>query len=367
MAAYQLTVVDARRIAVRAQLLEEPRPSDVVPVVQQLTLLQADQTKVVAANADLVLWSRIGSAYDREELDELLQTRELIELDGMIRPAEDIALYRAEMDARADGGELTGWQRSVWEWVDANDGCRRDILDRLADAGPLTSRQLPDTTVVSWKSSGWNNGRNVIMLLDQLVARGEVAVAGHQGRDRLFDLAERIYPDDEYPPVAEARRIRDQRRLSSLGIARARATKQPGEPIDVGEVGVEAEVDGVRGTWRVDPDQLERIDEPLQGRVAILSPLDRLVMDRKRMAELFAFDYQLEMYKPAAKRRWGYYALPILSGDRLVGKVDAAADHEVGVLRVEEVHADEPFSAQGSDAVQEELADLAGWLGLEPA
>lgn len=338
-----------------------------LPVVRRLTLLQADQTKVVAPNADLVLWSRIGSAYDPDELDDLLETRELIELEGMIRPAEDVALYRAEMDARADGAELRGWERSAWEWVDANDGCRRDILDRLGDSGPLTSRQLPDTTVVAWKSSGWNNGRNVIMMLNQLVRRGEVAVAGHQGRDRLFDLAARVYPDEDYPPVEEALRIRNERRLASLGITRAKATKQPGEPVDVGAVGVEASVEGVRGRWRLDPDQLDRIDEPLPGRVAILSPLDRLIMDRKRMAELFEFDYQLEMYKPAAQRRWGYYALPILSGDRLVGKVDAAADREVGVLRVEEIHADEPFSAQLSAAVEEELSDLADWLGLEPA
>ncbi|MBO0813495.1 MAG: YcaQ family DNA glycosylase [Microlunatus sp.] len=367
MAAVQLTIADARRIAVRAQLLDLPRPTEVLPVVRQLTLLQADQTKVVAPNADLVLWSRIGSAYDRDELDDLLATRELIELDGMIRPAEDIALYRAEMDALADGGDLEGWQRSIWEWVETNDGCRRDILDRLADSGPLTSRQLPDTTVAPWRSSGWNNGRNVAMMLEMMAARGEVAVAGHQGRDRLFDLAERIYPDEEYPPLAEAVRIRNERRLQSLGIARAKATGQHGEPIDVGEVGQPTVVDGVRGTWRVDPGQLERLDESLEGRVAVLSPLDRLIMDRKRMAELFEFDYQLEMYKPAAKRRWGYYALPILTGDRLIGKVDAAADHELGVLRIEEIHADEPFDAKVSAAVEEELTDLSVWLGLEPS
>ena len=367
MTPIKLSAADARRIAVRAQLLDRPRPSEVLPVVRRLTLLQADQTKVVAPNAHLVLWSRIGSAYDRDELDDLLAARELIELDGMIRPAEDIALFRAEMDAQAEGGALDGWDRSAWEWVDANDGCRRDILDRLADSGPLTSRQLPDTTVLPWRSSGWNDGRNVRMLLEMMTRRGEVAVAGHQGRDRLFDLAERVYPDQDYPPRDEALRIRNQRRLQALGIARAKATKQPGEPNDVGEVGEPAQVEGVRGTWRVDPEQLERLDEPVQGRVAVLSPLDRLVMDRKRMAELFEFDYQLEMYKPAAQRRWGYYALPILWGDRLVGKVDAAADHEVGVLRVEEIHADEPFDAELSAAVSDELADLAAWLGLEPA
>ncbi|WP_230207936.1 DNA glycosylase AlkZ-like family protein [Microlunatus sp. Gsoil 973] len=367
MTGIQLTCAQARRIAVRAQVLDRPRPTEVLPVVRQLTVLQADQTKVVAPNAHLVLWSRIGSAYDRDELDDLLATRELIELDGMIRPAEDIALYRAEMDAQADGGELDGWDRSAWEWVDANDGCRLDILDRLADSGPLTSRDLPDTTVLPWRSSGWNDGRNVRMLLEMMARRGEVAVAGHQGRDRLFDLAERIYPDQDYPPIQEALRIRNRRRLQSLGIARAKSAKQPGEPNDVGEVGQPAVVEGVRGTWRVDDGQLERLDEPLEGRVAVLSPLDRLVMDRKRMTELFEFDYQLEMYKPAAQRRWGYYALPILSGDRLVGKVDAAADHELGVLRVEEIHADEPFDADLSAAVADELTDLAAWLGLEPA
>ena len=102
-------------------------------------------------------------------------------------------------------------------------------------------------------------------------------------------------------------------------------------------------IEGVRGKWRVDPAYLDV--EPFDGRAALLSPLDRLVFDRKRMEEIFEFDYQLEMYKPAAKRRWGYWAMPILDGDRLVGKVDATADREGGVLRVNAVHEDEPFSA----------------------
>ena len=90
-------------------------------------------------------------------------------------------------------------------------------------------------------------------------------------------------------------------------------------------------VEGIKGTWRVDPSQL---GQPFEGRAALLSPFDRLVHDRKRTYELFGFDYQLEMYKPAAKRRWGYFALPILVGDQLAGKLDAAADRKAGVLRV---------------------------------
>ncbi len=164
------------------------------------------------------------------------------------------------------------------------------------------------------------------------------------------------------PPVDEARRLLDERRLSSLGIARASATKLPVEPVDVGEAGEPAVVEGVRGQWRVDPAQL---GQPFAGRAALLSPFDRLLADRKRMGELFEFDYILEMYKPAAQRMWGYYALPILYGDRLVGKLDARADRKEGVLRVAAVHRDVPFSKAMTAAVDREIRDLARWLDLE--
>jgi uncharacterized protein YcaQ len=199
------------------------------------------------------------------------------------------------------------------------------------------------------------------MLLELMAQRGEVAVGGRQGRDRLWDLAERLFPNDRAVPAAEARRIRDERRLQSLGIARARTVERPVEPEDVDEAGEPAIVDGVRGTWRVDPAQL---GQPFAGRAALLSPIDRLIYDRKRMTEIFAYDYQLEMYKPAAKRRWGYWALPILYGDQLVGKVDATADRKFGVLRVDAIHQDVPFTKAMSTAVRHEISDLATWLDL---
>jgi uncharacterized protein YcaQ len=225
--------------------------------------------------------------------------------------------------------------------------------------GPLTRRELPDTCTVPWRSSGWNNNRNVAMMLEMLVLRGEVAVAGRRGRDRVWDLASRIYPDDEVVPTAQAHRIRDERRLRSLGIARARGPVSPGEPNGVEEVGEPAVIDGVKGEWRVDPSYL---DGTFSGRAAVLSPLDRLVFDRKRMAEIFEFDYQLEMYKPAARRRWGYWAMPILYGDRLVGKIDAATDQKQGVLRVDAIHRDVPFAKTMTEKVTRELVDLAAWL-----
>ena len=190
-----------------------------------------------------------------------------------------------------------------------------------------------------------------------------VAAAGGTGRDRLWDLASRIYPDDPVPPVEEAHRLRDQRRLRSLGIARAKGPKLPFEPVDVGESGEEATVEGVTGIWRVDPGLLAGLGD-VEPRTALLSPFDRLVFDRGRAQELFGFEYLLEMYKPAAQRRWGYFALPILRGDALIGKLDVKADRKAGVLRVAAIHRDAGFTDEAEADVRGEIADLAGWLGL---
>jgi uncharacterized protein len=361
---HQLSRLDARRIAVRAQLLDSPRPTGLLEVVRQLTLLQLDPVAAIAPSADLVAWSRLGSSYSPAELDAALADRRLLELRAMIRPSEDLALYRADMARweRAERGELAGWRASQRDWVLANDACRRDILDRLGSSGPLASRDLPDTCKLPWRSTGWTNHRNVTQLLEFMVLRGEVAIAGRRGGDRLWDLATRVYPDDPAVPADEALRIRNQRRLRALGIARARGPECPVEPVDVGEAGEPAVVEGGKGTWRVDPSLL---GQPFSGRAALLSPFDRLLHDRRRTVELFGFDYQLEMYKPAAKRRWGYFALPILHGDRLVGKLDATADRRAGVLRVDAIHQDVPFDRTVTAAVDDEIKDLAHWLELD--
>jgi uncharacterized protein len=358
---HELSRADARRIAVRAQLLDSARPAGLLDLVRHLTLLQIDPTAAIAPNADLVAWSRLGPSFTPAELETALKDRALLELLAMIRPSEDMALYRADMAGWRD--ETRGWQASL-DWVRANDACRRDILDRLAATGPLTSRDLPDTCKVPWGSSGWTNNRNVTQLLEYMVRRGEVAVAGRQGRERLWDLAERVYPDDPAVPAEQALRIRNERRLRALGIARARGTAYQVEQAYVGEAGEPAVVEGVKGTWRVDPALL---GQPFSGRAALLSPFDRLIHDRKRAVELFEFDYQLEMYKPAAKRRWGYFALPVLYGDQLVGKLDATADRKAGVLRVNAIHQDVAFDKPTTAAVDQELKDLAHWLELDLA
>ncbi len=358
----ELTTKDARRLAVRAQVLTARRPADLLDTVRRLGYLQHDPIAAVAPSADLVVWSRLGSEYDPEALTEAIDAQRVIELRGRYRPAEDIALYTAEMAAWPGvPGQVPQWQFDNARWVEANRGCRDDILALLRSDGPLAATELPDTCVRPWRSSGWNNRKNVHILLDLLVQSGQVAVAGRRGKEKLWDLAERVYPDDEPVPPEQAARLRDEQRLRALGIVRVARRAQQVEPLDVGEVGVEVVVEGVRGRWRI---AAELLDEPFEPRTALLAPLDRLLFDRARMEQLFDFDYTLEMYKPAAVRRWGYYALPVLHGDALVGKVDAKAEHARGRLVVHAVHEDEAFTPAVRAAVDAEIEDLAQWLEL---
>jgi len=354
---HRLTKEQARRIAVRAQLLDAPRPRKLLPVVQQLTLLQIDPTAAVAPSADLVAWSRLGSAYQPADLQQALERdRTLFEHNALVRPMSDLGVVLA-------GARTARSHERTANWIRDNDAFRRDILKLLRRSGPLSSRDIPDTCVVPWASTGWTNNRNVTQMLEFLMMRGEVAIAGRLGRERLWDIPARVYPADVVvPSVDEARRVRNERRLASLGIARQKTTAMPIEPVDVGEAGEPAVVEGTKGDWRVDPAAL---GEDFEGRTALLSPFDRLVYDRARAQELFDFDYTLEMYKPAAKRRWGYFALPILHGDRLVGKVDTVADRKASLLRVNAIHEDVKFTRVMTKSVNAELVDLAAWLGLD--
>jgi uncharacterized protein YcaQ len=352
---HELTREQARQVAVRAQLLDAQRPTDLVDVVRHLTLLQIDPTAAIAPSADLVAWSRLGSSYRPEHLKQALEEdRTLFELDALVRPMDDVGLHLA------GAAGFPNYERSR-AWFRDNDRFRRDILDLLEKSGPISSREIPDTCAVPWASTGWTNNRNVTQMLEFLMLRGEVAISGRVGRERLWDLAERVYAKAKTPSADEAERIKNERRLVALGIARTKGTKMPVEPIHVGDAGEPAVVEGTKGEWRVDPAYL---DAGFEGRTALLSPFDRLVYDRVRAEELFDFEYTLEMYKPAAKRRWGYFALPILHGDRLVGKLDAAADRKAGVLQVNAIHEDVKFTRAIAKSVGAEVEGLATWLGL---
>jgi len=353
--AHHLSRQEARRIAVRAQLLAGERPTGLVAMVERLTALPVDMTAAVATAPDLVAWARLGPAYEPSDLDDALAARDLYDDGDAIRPMADLRLHLADMAA------WPPWEPTR-DWLEANELFRNEVLDVLDADGPMLSRDIHATAQVPWRSSGWNVDRNVRMMLECLLGHAEVAISGRRGNQRLWDLAERVYPEGVTPvPREEAKRIRDERRLRGLGIARAKGTVLPGEPIHVGEAGEPAVVEGIDGEWRVDPAQLGLA---FSGRTSLLSPFDAIVRDRVRMHDLFEFDYVLEMYKPAAKRRWGYFALPVLHGDRLVGKLDATADRKAGRFFVDAVHQDVPFTRATTAAVDREISALAERLGL---
>ena len=264
----RLTRDEARRIAIRAQLLDADRPRDLLTMIGRLTMVQLDPTAAVAPSADLVAWSRLGSAYEPAELQQALERdRTLFEHRGqavptepvvvMVRPMADLGLYLADMAEWS-----VGW-RQQREWLAVNDGFRQRVLDLLGTSGPLASRDIPDSAEVPWKSSGWTHDRNVTQMLESLASRGEVAVAGRQGRQRLWDVASRVYPAQmKAVPAEKALAIRDENRLRSLGVVR---------PQHVGDAGIPVEVEGTPGVWRLDPDATA---ENFEGRTALLSPFD---------------------------------------------------------------------------------------------
>ncbi|MFL5966202.1 MAG: DNA glycosylase AlkZ-like family protein [Gaiellaceae bacterium] len=326
-----VSLAQARRIAVRSQLLDGSA-TDVVTTVRRLGFLQIDTVAPVAVPQHLVLWSRLG-AFDTAELDRLLwEERKLFEHGAFIRPIEDLPLLVARM--RRPRGKYV-WEQRAQDWVKANAAARRYILRELERRGPLLSRELEDRAVVPWGSSGgWWGNRNVTLMLEILHGRGEIAVAGRTAGQRLWTLAEAWYPPVDPVPLEEANRLLDDRRFRALGVRLRR-----------------------NGTWETHPDAT---DGPVPRRTTFLSPFDRLIHDRDRMEALFGFHYRLEMFVPKAKRTYGYYVLPILRGDRLVGRIEPVFDRKAKVLRVNGLWWEEGVSPL---SVDRPLRDLARWLG----
>jgi uncharacterized protein YcaQ len=320
-------------MAVRAQLLDGSA-TDVLTTVRKLGFLQIDPIATVATPQQLVLWSRLGP-YDVSELDRLLwQERKLFEWGAFIRPIEDFPLILARMRRKRTG--KYAWERRGAEFLRKNTGFRRYVLRELERRGPLLSRELVDSSVRTWKSHGWHGNRNVTVMLELLENRGQVAVTGRRGGHRLWDLAERWFPRVDAPPLEEAERILAEKRWRSLGVRLTR-----------------------NGEWEVHPDA---DPSAIPARTTFLSPFDRLIHDRDRAEVLWAFRYRLEMYVPKAKREYGYYVLPILRGDRLIGRIDPILDRKSGVLRVNSVHW-EPGVKPVS--LQKPLRSLAAFVGAD--
>jgi len=321
---------EARRIAVRAQLLDGSA-LDVLDTVRRIGFLQIDPIATVATPQQLVLWSRLGP-FDVAELDRLLwQERKLFESGAFIRPVEDYPLILARMRRRRTG--KYSWERRGTEFLQKNTAFRRYVLQELERRGPLLSRELVDSSVRTWKSHGWYGNRNVGVMLQLLEGRGQVAIVGRRGGHRLWDLAARWFPQVEPPPLDEAERLLDGKRWRALGVRLE------------------------NGEWRAHP---EAVDGPVPRRITFLSPFDRLIHDRDRAEALFGFRYRLEMYVPKAKREYGYYVLPILRGDRLVGRIEPVFDRKAGVLRVNSVHWEPGVKPAPLDKTLRSLASFVG-------
>jgi uncharacterized protein YcaQ len=211
-------------------------------------------------------------------------------------------------------------------------------------------------------------------MLTFLAARGEIAIVGRQGGQRLWDLAERWFAETAPLSDAEADRWLIRRRLQALGIALRTIVEQPHivsytrqtltcPDIVHSGLAVPVSIEGVAGDWVADPEALATMDMPLPARTTLLSPFDRLIHDRDRTEALFGFRYKLEMYVPKDHREYGYFVLPALHGDRLIGRVDPELDRRQRILRVHALHL-EAAAVDGARALIEgALHELAGWLG----
>lgn len=363
----------ARQLAVMGQLLDAPRRASIEEVVTGLTEVQMDPTSVVARTEHLVLFSRIGPRFAIGELERLLwRDRTLFEYRAHIVPTADLPIHRISMRRYPHGP----WKRHTYvrDWLDANEAFVRYVLGELRRRGPLRARDLENRAAAGWRTGGWNDeGQNVPMLLEILWAQGKVMIVGRDGQQRIWDLASRTLPRMPARSVAQIASEVVERDLRTRGVDRIDRIgglfdgELPGRDRALRDhlrsgVIVPAEVDGLPGKLVA---HRELLDTAFRGRVTALSPFDDLVSDRSRTEQLFDMFHRLEIYVPKAKRQWGYFVLPILRGDRLVGRIDPVFDRNEHTLRINAIFMQPETDAADRAAVDASIADLARWLKVD--
>lgn len=376
-----LTLEAVRRFVLDRQLLRGaavPDPEPVLGVVRRIGHLQIDPTAVVARTHLLVLWSRLGR-YDPADVERLQwRNRRLFEHQAFIHVVEDWPLLATFMALFPDPGTARG--RLIREWMATNQRMAIAVIDRLEREGPLPSSAIEDTAVRDWKSSGWSDRRNVSRMLEILAAQGRVIVGGRSAGQRVWDLPDRFLPPDipRAPlPLVDAVRTKMERGIRELGVAsrqdlrRYRISSEPDplpELLEAGRV-QRVTVTGFEGDRFVHMEDLAALERAVTAsrtsHTTLLSPFDNLIANRERTEALFGFRYRMEFYVPAAKREYGYFVMPILYGDTLIGRVDPVFERSRGVLVVKAVYAeqDAPADRATIGAIGQALEDLSAFLG----
>jgi len=395
----------ARRYLVHHHLLTPPRalparPDSVMRVIDRLGSLQFDPLEVAGRNHDLVLLARIAG-YRRAWTDELLyRDRVLYETYNKmfsIVPTAELPWYRVTWDrehARHTGGSF-----------DEHAPLVEELLERVRSGGPLSSTDVEPRAAIDWY---WRPTNQVRALLEALAEAGILAISRREGNRRVYDLVERLFPPDllgHRPPEREQHRHKLLSRYRANGLlgatgeytlwagtgeTRGRASLRD-ELVDTGHL-LPVTVEGLRGLRFLPGDELGLLDaaeaelaaegEPAAAWVigrpagvepgaAFLAPLDPLAWDRDLLLRLWDFDYRWEVYVPEKKRRWGYYVLPLLYGDRFVGRIEPRIDRKAGTLRVLDVWWEDGFDPLDGtnpgfvDAFVEALRAHVGFAGLE--
>ena len=390
-----ISKINARRLAISRQHLAGNVPvasaDAILDVVRDLGCLQLDPTSAVARSHLIVLWSRLG-VYDPALVDRLIyEDRQMFEYWAHVASivlTEDYPIHHWRM-RNYSGSSLDSsdsWAQRVSGWISENQALCDYILGEITAKGARLSRELePDGKIAnSWTSRGWTNGRNVSRMLDFLWAQGKIMVTGRSGVQKRWDLSERSLPEWTPRDLVETEqvvRIAAQKALRALGVATIQQIKEhytrgryPNLPAILQDLENEGriqriDVEGVRGTYYIHVDDLPLLDQieagEWQPRTTLLSPFDNLICDRKRTEALFDFSFRIEIYVPADQREYGYYVLPILHGDRLIGRIDPVFDRKAKTLNVNHIYAESDAPADAAPAIRDSIKSLAEFIGAQ--
>jgi uncharacterized protein len=378
----------ARRLNISAQRLSDTSQS-LLETVRAIGCVQIDPISVVTRTQYLVMWSRVGS-YDPAQFDALLWTdRTLFEYwahCASIVLTEDWQIFHHMMRTYATDNGI--WSTRVREWIAVNHELRDHVLEKIRSEGAQPLDAFEKLEVEGWASRGWTNQRNVNRMIDYLSAQGTLMISGRKGLRKYWDLTDRFLPAwtprDELPTEEVVYRA-VQKSLKALGVGRAADIKNhfirghyPGLDAALKRLEADGCISRVQirengkdwaGTWYIHTDNVPRLDHIEAGgfepRTVLLSPFDNLICDRKRTEKLFNFNFRIEIYVPKEKRQYGYYVLPILHGDRLIGRIDPQMDRKAKRLTVNAVYAEPDAPDDAGGAIMEQIRALAGWLGAK--